>query len=198
MWLLAGLGNPGKKYAGTRHNAGFDALDALIDRYGLQSSGSKFHAQVWKGSIDGHSVLAVKPQTYMNRSGVSVSEAASFYKIPPEQVIVLYDELDLIPGKMRVKQGGGHGGHNGLKDIDRVLGKAYWRVRLGIGHPGYRDQVTGYVLGQYNTQQRELMEMLCESVTRHFPHLLDGAPEKLMSEVARDMPAPPSSESASP
>ncbi len=189
MFLLVGLGNPGRQYEQTRHNAGFIALDHMIEQYGLSSMPGKFQAQLWKGTIGEHVVLAIKPQTFMNKSGESVGAAARFYKIPPERVIVFYDDLDLVPGKMRIKCGGGHGGHNGLKDIDRVFGKDYWRVRLGIGHPGDKDRVTGYVLGRLSDAEKSIMDALAQAVARHVPLMLDDQSEKMMTAVAREMQA---------
>lgn len=187
--LLVGLGNPGREYASTRHNAGFMALDAIVERYGLSEAGARFHAQCWRGKIDDHGVLAIAPQTFMNRSGVAVGEAAQFYKIPPQRVIVLHDELDLEPGRLRIKCGGGHGGHNGLRDIDRVLGRDYWRVRLGIGHPGDKDRVTGYVLGSLGTAERDTLDNLIDALAVEMPTLLNGHPEKVMSAVAEKVAA---------
>ena len=184
MFLIAGLGNPGKQYAGHRHNIGFMAVDGLVEAYRLSANGSKFFSECWRGKIDGQEVLAIKPQTFMNRSGIAVGEAARFFKIPPEQVIVLHDELDLLPGKLRVKIGGGHGGHNGLRDIDRVLGLEYWRVRLGIGHPGRKEMVHSHVLSDFSKEEWSLDGPLLDALVRHFPYLLQNAPEKLMTAVA--------------
>ncbi len=184
MFLIAGLGNPGPSYAGHRHNIGFMAIDGLVARYGLSTNGSKFHAQCWRGLIAGEEVLTIKPQTFMNKSGISVGEAARFFKIPPEQVIVIHDELDLLPGKLRVKLGGGHGGHNGLKDIDRALGQNYWRVRLGIGHPGRKEMVHAHVLSDFSKDEWALEEPLIDATVQHLPQLLAGHPDKLMNAVA--------------
>lgn len=184
LWLIAGLGNPGRQYEGHRHNIGFMAVDRLVEAYRLTPNGAKFHAECWRGKIDGKDMLALKPQTYMNRSGIAAGEAARFFKIPPEQVIVIHDELDLLPGKLKVKIGGGHGGHNGLKDIDRALGQNYWRVRLGIGHPGRKEMVHSHVLSDFSKEEWALEEPLLDATVRHFPHLLAGAPDKLMNAVA--------------
>lgn len=185
-YLIAGLGNPGASYAGNRHNIGFMLIDLLAERYGVALTQKKFHGIYGKGEIAGQAVYLLKPETYMNKSGVAVSAAANFYKIPPEHIIILHDELDLTPGKLRIKQGGGHGGHNGLRDIDRVIGQNYWRMRLGIGHPGLKTQVTGYVLCDFADEERSWLKDWLDDIARHFPLMLrDGAPEKLMSEVAR-------------
>ncbi len=187
MFLLAGLGNPGAEYANTRHNAGFLALDAIIGRYELRDIGTKFHGRVWKGRIGTHDVLAVFPQTYMNRSGVSVAEAASFYHISPLQVIALHDDLDLAPATLRAKLGGGNGGHNGLRDIDRAIGVDYWRIRLGIGRPLHKTQVTSYVLGPFDEEEQRNLQPLNRSLATHIPRLLAGEAAEMMSAVARDM-----------
>ena len=152
MWLFVGLGNPGKEYQKNRHNVGFMVLDAIIE----QGAGvypdyrSKFQGFVSEGRIGSRKVMLLKPQTYMNNSGQSVAQAARFYKIDPTNIIVFHDELDLASGDVRIKQGGGNAGHNGLKSIQAHLGTAdFWRVRIGIGRPAYKGEVTNYVLGDF-------------------------------------------------
>lgn len=184
LWLIIGLGNPGASYAGHRHNIGFMAVDALAQAYGFRTDTRKFNALTYRGRIGNHEILALKPQTFMNLSGQSVGEAARFFKIPPERVIVLHDELDLPAGKLRVKQGGGHGGHNGLKDIDRAIGQNYWRLRLGIGHPGRKEMVHGYVLSDFTSTEWPLQFALIDATVKHFPHMFATEPEKLMTAVA--------------
>lgn len=145
--LVVGLGNPGREYEATRHNAGFWLVDELASKLGVNFNlESKYFGNVAKARVAGIDVWLLKPQTYMNLSGKSVHLLANFYKIQPEEVLVVHDELDFKPGTIKLKQGGGSGGHNGLKDIDRVIGKNYWRLRIGIGHPGDAGKVTGYVL----------------------------------------------------
>lgn len=145
--LIVGLGNPGREYQDTRHNAGFWLVDQLARKLGVSFSlEGKYFAEVARCKVDGNDLWLLKPQTYMNLSGKAVQILASFYKILPEEILVVHDELDFKPGKTKLKQGGGNGGHNGLKDIDRVIGKNYWRVRIGIGHPGDAAKVAGYVL----------------------------------------------------
>ena len=139
MWLIVGLGNPGGSYARNRHNIGFMAADEIVRRHCFSPWRSKYQGQIAEGTIAGEKVLVLKPETYMNLSGQSVAAAARFHKIPNGNVIALHDEIDLPPGKVRVKKGGGAAGHNGLKSIDAHLGNDYWRVRLGIGHPGDKD-----------------------------------------------------------
>lgn len=191
MWLLVGLGNPGDKYARNRHNIGFMAVDALASSHNFPAFKKKFQGVMSEGRIGTHKVILLKPQTFMNLSGQSVGEAAKFYKIPPAQIIVFHDELDLQAGKLRVKTGGGHAGHNGLKSTDSHLGsKDYIRVRMGIGHPGDKDRVTGYVLGDFAKDDRDWVEAMCDGIARHIPLLLDGNENDFMSKVASAIPAP--------
>lgn len=151
MWLITGLGNPGSQYADTRHNIGFVTLDALVvSNEAVDVSKSSFHGSLYKKG----SLLFLKPQTFMNRSGDSVGSVASFYKIEPEKIIVIHDDLDLPFGALRFKFGGGNGGHNGLKSIDTTIGSSYLRVRLGIGKPEYKSQVSSYVLSPFGETER--------------------------------------------
>src|SRR5210317_1683475 len=145
MKLIVGLGNPGAKYARNRHNIGFMAVDRIASDHGFGPWKPKFQGQIAEGRLGREKVLLLKPETFMNKSGQSVGEAMRFYKLEPEDVIVIHDELDLAPGKVRVKQGGGHAGHNGLRSIHAHIGENYARVRLGIGHPGRKDLVAHYV-----------------------------------------------------
>lgn len=191
MFLFVGLGNPGKEYEKTRHNVGFMAVDAIIRRFSFSAPKVKFHGEISEGVIDGHKVLALKPTTFMNRSGVSVGEAASFYKISLSNIIVFHDELDLALGKVRVKTGGGAAGHNGLRDIDSRIGKDYRRVRLGIGHPGDKDQVTGYVLQAFAKDEEPVVERMIEAVAEHSLHLIGGDEPLFMTRVS-DALKPPS------
>ncbi|MCF8483367.1 MAG: aminoacyl-tRNA hydrolase [Rhodospirillum sp.] len=195
MKLVVGLGNPGSRYAGNRHNIGFMAVVSLARRHGISLFRKKFQGQVADGVIAGTRVLLLMPETFMNLSGQSVGEAARFHKIPVEDVIVLHDELDLPPGKVKVKQGGGHGGHNGLRDIDAHLGTSYHRIRLGIGHPGHKDRVHGYVLGDFAKADEAWLGPLLDAVSDQFPLMLAGRPSDFMSKVAAatrpDRPKPP-------
>lgn len=190
-WMIVGLGNHGGKYEKNRHNIGFMAADVFKDdNPALSVWKSKHTALMADGQVSGHKVFVLKPQTYMNESGRAVSAAARFFKIPAENVIVFYDELDLAPGRIRIKKGGGHGGHNGLRSIDAHLGKEYWRVRLGIGHPGSKERVIGHVLGDFSKADQEWLPRLLETCSRHLPILLDGNFETYQSKVAQDAPAP--------
>ncbi len=201
MLLLVGLGNPGTEYAGNRHNIGFMAVDDIVRRHGFGPWRRRFQARTAEGMVtlpDGGSekVLAVEPQSYMNLSGQAVAEAATFFKLPPDRVVVFHDELDLPPGRLRVKRGGGAGGHNGLRSIDSHLGQDYWRVRLGIGHPGDKNQVHGYVLHDFAKADRVWLAPLLEACADAFPVLACGQPDKFMNRVtvltqpARPKPTP--------
>ncbi|MFA7679868.1 MAG: aminoacyl-tRNA hydrolase [Pigmentiphaga sp.] len=177
--LIAGLGNPGPNYERTRHNAGFWLIDQIADDLKLTFSAEKsFFGDVAKGKIDGEHLLLVKPMTYMNRSGQAVGALARFYKLAPEQVLVLHDELDLFPGQVKLKQGGGHAGHNGLKDIQAALGSpAFWRLRLGIGHPrtlGLAQQVADFVLHPPRRDEQTQIEDALTRARAQIPALLEG------------------------
>ena len=191
MLLLVGLGNPGARYVGNRHNIGFMVAAAIARRYGFSSFRSRFKGELSEGVIAGERRLLLCPQTFMNASGESVLAAMSFYKIPPGEIVVIHDELDLRPGKVRVKRGGGSAGHNGLRSIDSMIGADYWRVRLGIGHPGVKELVHPYVLQNFPADEMRLwVEPLVDAVAQTTPLLLEGAPDAFMSEVARLCPAP--------
>lgn len=183
MRLVVGLGNPGAAYARNRHNIGFMAADALVRRHSFGPWRSKFQGEVADGAIDGERVLLLKPQTYMNLSGQSVAAAVRFHKIELNEVIVLHDELDLAPGRLRVKKGGGAGGHNGLRSIDAHLGPDYWRVRLGVGHPGEKDRVTGHVLNDFAKADEAWLTPLLDAVADAFPLLLAGDDNGFMNKV---------------
>ncbi len=187
MLIIAGLGNPGAKYAGNRHNIGFMAVDEIVRRHGFSPWRKKFQAEVSEGLLGGESVLLMKPQTYMNESGRAVGEAMRFYSLGAQDIVVLYDELDLAPGKVRVKTGGGAGGHNGIRSIDAHCGKDYRRVRLGIGHPGSKDRVTGYVLGDFAKADAEWLDPLIEAVGSNADLLAKGDDAGFMNKVALAM-----------
>lgn len=158
MFLIVGLGNPGAEYAGTRHNIGFMAADALHDKYGFGPFKSKFDGLIAEGKIAGEKIFLLKPETYMNLSGNSVVKAANFYKILPENIIVIHDDMDLPCGKIKVKNGGGAGGHNGLKSIDAAITPNYNRIRIGVGHPaGSGEAVVNHVLSRFSKTDCELV-----------------------------------------
>lgn len=183
MKLIVGLGNPGTEYADTRHNIGFMAADALQSACRLSPWKSKFHGHLADGMVDGEKILLLKPMTFMNRSGLAVGEAAGFHKINPADVIVLHDELELPPGKIRIKQGGGHAGHNGLKSVDAAIGADYWRVRLGIGRPEDKARVHDYVLHAFAKADRIWLEPLLDTVVRHFGLMLTGDASGFMNKI---------------
>jgi PTH1 family peptidyl-tRNA hydrolase len=188
--LLVGLGNPGPKYAGNRHNIGFMALDAVASRHGFGAVRTRFHGEIAAGRLAGRDVLALKPMTFMNESGRSVGEAARFYKIDPATIVVFHDELDLAAGKVRTKRGGGAAGHNGLRSIDAHIGQDYWRVRLGIGHPGDKRRVLGHVLDDFDALDRPWLDPLLAAVAEHAPLLVAGDPAAFMSKVALALKPP--------
>lgn len=190
MLLVVGLGNPGSDYARNRHNIGFMAADVLVRRYSFGPWRSKFQGEVAEGIIGGEKVMALKPQTYMNLSGQSVAAAARFLKVPVDDIIVLHDELDVAPGRLKVKRGGGAGGHNGLKSIDSHLGQNYRRVRLGIGHPGDRDLVSGYVLHDFAKADEAWLVPVLDAVADTFPMLASGDDAGFATRVAH-LTAPP-------
>lgn len=190
MRLIVGLGNPGARHAGNRHNIGFMAVAAIARRWGFPPFRSRFKSELSEGVIAGAKRLLLLPQTFMNASGEAVLAAMSFYKIAPADIVVFHDELDLRPGKVRVKKGGGSAGHNGLRSIDAMIGRGYWRVRLGIGHPGVKELVYPYVLQNFAADEREWVEKLVEAVAETLPLLLEGTPDAFMSEVARLAPPP--------
>jgi PTH1 family peptidyl-tRNA hydrolase len=183
--LLVGLGNPGAKYAKTRHNIGFMALDEIARRQTLGAWRNRFRSEAAEGVIGTAKVLALKPQTYMNLSGEAVREAVRFYKLGVDQVIVFHDDLDLGLGKLRLKTGGGNAGHNGLKSLDGQIGNGFRRVRLGIGHPGDKRQVTNYVLQDFAKAEAPVVEDLCDAIGDEVGRLVAGEPEAFMSRVAQ-------------
>ncbi|OSQ46646.1 aminoacyl-tRNA hydrolase [Thalassospira alkalitolerans] len=191
MLLVVGLGNPGSGYAANRHNIGFMAADELVRRYSFGPWRKKYQGQLAEGELNGQKVLVLKPETFMNNSGQSVGDVLRFYKIPIEDVIVLHDELDLPPGKLRVKRGGGHGGHNGLRSIDAHCGKEYRRVRLGIGHPGDKARVHGHVLGDFaKAEQSGWLMALLDGIALEFPRLVKGDDGGFMSKVSHIVSPP--------
>ncbi|MEO1657162.1 MAG: aminoacyl-tRNA hydrolase [Pseudomonadota bacterium] len=180
MFLLVGLGNPGTKYAGNRHNAGFMVIDAIADEHSFPAFKSKFQGLVSEGRIGSERVILLKPQTFYNDSGRAVQEAARFHKIEAKNVIVFHDEIDLAPGKLRVKEGGGLAGNNGLKSISAHLSSDVWRVRIGIGHPGHKDAVITHVLKDFAKEEREgwlgtMLPRLAAAVVKLLPPTEDNA-----------------------
>jgi len=184
MKIIAGLGNPGTQYAGNRHNIGFMAVDALQRLPSFAPWSKKFKAEISEGEIAGEKVLLMKPQTYMNLSGESVGEAMRFFKLTPADIIAIHDELDLPAGRVRIKTGGGHGGHNGLKSLDAHCGKDYRRLRLGIGHPGDKERVHGHVLGGFAKADRVWLEPLLDAIADNAAMLVKAEDSQLMNKLA--------------
>ncbi|WP_055045398.1 aminoacyl-tRNA hydrolase [Devosia sp. A16] len=185
MHLIVGLGNPGDKYRNNRHNIGFLAVDAIARRHNFPAFREKFQGLISEGAIDGEKVLLLKPQTYMNSSGDSVQKVVTFYKLGPADVSVLYDEIDLAPGKTRVKVGGGNGGHNGLRSIDPQIGLGYRRVRLGVGHPGHKDLVMPHVLGDFSKAETQAwLNPLLDAIADNAAMIVRGDDNGLMNKLA--------------
>lgn len=178
--LIVGLGNPGIKYAQTRHNAGFEFIDAVCDDYGFSlKENNKFHGYADKVSLNGHNVWLLKPDTFMNHSGKSVMSLALFYKISMEEVLVVYDELDLPPGSIKLKKGGGHGGHNGLRDIIALSGsRDFYRLRLGIGHPGHKSKVISWVLNRASKEDEISIDRAIDKGISVLEDIVNGELEK--------------------
>ena len=193
MKLWVGLGNPGAKYAGNRHNIGFMALDRIAADHGFTPWRKAHHGLVAEGRLGDEKVALLKPETFMNLSGQSVQSAVTFWKLPLADLAVFHDELDLAPGKMRLKQGGGHAGHNGLRSIHGHLGEAYARVRLGIGHPGHKDAVAAYVLHDFAKADADWLEDLLRGISEGASALAAGDDQKFMNAVSLRTAPPRSS-----
>jgi peptidyl-tRNA hydrolase, PTH1 family len=183
MFLIVGLGNPGTKYAGNRHNIGFMAVDEIVRRHHFSSWRKKFKGEVSEGAIGPEKIVVLKPLTFMNESGQSVGEAMRFLNLEPDRVIVIYDELDLEPGKARVKLGGGAAGHNGIRSISSHISPHYIRVRLGIGHPGDKNLVYPHVLSDFAKSDKPWVTDLIDAVAEHLPLLIDGKEANFQSKV---------------
>ena len=196
MKLFVGLGNPGAKYAGNRHNIGFMALDRIAADHGFGPWRSAHQGMLAEGRFGSDKVLLLKPGTFMNLSGQSVQATCGFYKLTPTDVVVFHDELDLAPGKVRVKQGGGHAGHNGLRSIHAHLGEAYGRVRMGIGHPGHKDAVAEYVLHDFTKSDADWLEDVLRGCSDGAAALAAGDTGRFMNAVALRVAPPRSSDKA--
>jgi len=184
MFLLVGLGNPGDSYVRNRHNVGFMAVDRIAADHGLSPFRAKFQGALAEGALAGDKVLALNPQTYMNESGRSVSETAHFYKIPSERIIVIHDEIDLAPGKVRAKFGGGAAGHNGIRSIAAHLDPDFWRIRIGVDHPGDREGVSNHVLDDFSKADAKWLEPVLAAISDALPLLLKGESDDFMTKVA--------------
>jgi PTH1 family peptidyl-tRNA hydrolase len=190
MLLLVGLGNPGPSYRDNRHNVGFMAVDAIHGRWRLGPYRTKFHGDVAEGTIDGEKVLVLKPQTYMNESGRAVQAVMTFYKLKPADLVVFHDELDLAAGKLRVKTGGGHAGHNGLRNIQAHIGPEFRRVRIGVGHPGDKNKVVGHVLKDFSKEDQTWRDTLLDAVADNADLLVSGDDVGFQNRVALALKPP--------
>lgn len=197
MLLMVGLGNPGTKYAGNRHNIGFMALDRIAADHGFSPWKARFQGLVAEGRLGEQRVTALKPQTFMNLSGQSVGEAMRYLKLTPAEVVVLHDELDLAPGICRLKAGGGHAGHNGLRSIHQHIGEGYRRLRIGIGHPGHKDRVSGYVLSDFAKPEEAMLDDLLRGISDGAEALARDDGAAFGTALAARM-APPSRKPATP
>ena len=184
MLLFAGLGNPGAKYANNRHNVGFMAADAIARRHSFSPWSKKFQGLIAEGTIAGEKIILIKPQTFMNLSGQSVGEALRFYKLELSALTVFYDEIDLAEGKLRIKTGGGAGGHNGIRSIDGHIGNAYRRVRIGVGHPGVKEMVQHHVLGDFAKADREWLDPLLDAIADNAAMIVKGDESGFMNKAA--------------
>jgi PTH1 family peptidyl-tRNA hydrolase len=181
--LIVGLGNPGPRYAGNRHNIGFMAADAIVRRHSLGNIRERFHGLTAEGTIGGEKVLVLAPETFMNDSGRAAQAALQFFKLAPADMIVIYDEIDLPLGKVRTKRGGGAGGHNGIRSIDAHIGEDYWRVRLGIDHPGVKELVKTYVLQDFFKEERPAVQAVIDAVAEAIPLMIAGDDGRFMNKV---------------
>lgn len=195
MKLITGLGNPGAKYARNRHNIGFMAVDRIAADHGFGPWRNKFQGLISEGRLGGEKVLLLKPATFMNRSGQSVGEAMRFYKLAPDALIVIHDELDLAPGKIRLKHGGGHAGHNGLRSTHAHIGPDYTRMRLGIGHPGHKDRVAAWVLSDFAHADQDWLEDLLDGISAGADKLAGGDGPGFLNAVALRRTPPARAES---
>jgi len=184
MRLLVGLGNPGSSYAHNRHNIGFMALDRFAKAFSFGPWRARFQGHICEGTVGDTKILALKPGTFMNLSGQAVGETCRFYKIEPADIFGFHDELELAPGRLKVKQGGGNAGHNGLKSIDAHVGLNTWRVRMGIGHPGDKNLVSGYVLQDFAKADTAWLDPFLDALATALPHLTSGDENKFMTKVA--------------
>ncbi len=190
MFVIVGLGNPGSKHARQRHNIGYVVADTIAARYGLSAPRRRFQGRAQSGEIDGGRVLLLKPETFMNESGRAVRAALNFHKLRARDAIVIHDELDLAPGKVLIRKGGGHAGHNGLRSLHSQIGPDYRRIRVGIGHPGDKHRVHRHVLGDFAVAERPLFAKLAEAIAESLPLALAGDDPGFMTRVALLCPRP--------
>lgn len=190
MLILSGQGNPGAKYAKNRHNAGFMVIDRIHAAYGFGPWRTKFDSEISEGTIGGQKVLLMKPQTFYNETGRAASKALTFYKLQPEDVTVFHDEIDLAPGRLRVKRGGGHSGNNGARSMMAHIGENFRRIRIGVGHPGDKAMVMPHVLSDFHKVDLEWFNPMTDAICKALPFLLAGEDERFQTEVMRLAPAP--------
>ncbi|MFC5345502.1 aminoacyl-tRNA hydrolase [Brevundimonas staleyi] len=190
MLIIAGLGNPGPKYEKNRHNIGFMAVDEIARRWRFGSDRAKFQSVICEGEVEGRKILLMKPQTFMNNSGNAVGEAARFYKIPPKDIIIFHDEIDLAPGRFRMKTGGGAAGQNGVRSLISQLGADFRRARMGIGHPGEPQLVMPHVLGDFHKAEQPWLDAMLNACADALPFAVKGDDERYQGEVMRLAPAP--------
>ncbi len=200
MRLVVGLGNPGSRYAPTRHNAGYWYVDALASRYAATfRSNARFFGDLAELSVGGHPLRLLKPSTYMNESGRSVAAVVKFFRLPVEDILIAHDEIDLPPGSVRLKRGGGHGGHNGLRDVIPALGSPeFARLRIGVGHPGHKDLVTDYVLNRPRSEEQALIEKAVDDALEAFELIAGGDFSRAMNSLHRRPEEPGSEENLDP
>ena len=191
MRLIVGLGNPGPRYAGNRHNIGFMAADEIVRRHSFSNIRERFHGLTAEGTIDGEKVLVLAPETFMNDSGRAVQAALQFFKLQPADVIVIYDEIDLPLGKVRTKRAGGAGGHNGIRSIDAHIGADYWRIRMGVDHPGQKELVKSYVLMDFFKEEHPQVQAMLDAVTDAIPLMIAGDDGRFMNKVSVTLNPPP-------
>ena len=184
MRLFVGLGNPGSDYAKNRHNIGFMAVDEIVHRHSFAPFRSKFQGQLCEGKIAGQKILILKPTTYMNESGKAVQAVMAFYKLRIQDIIVFHDEMDLVAGKIRMKTGGGHAGHNGVRSIQSHIGSGFQRVRLGVGHPGDKEKVVGHVLKDFSKADQQWLDKMIEAIGENADLLIKGEDSGFMSKVS--------------
>jgi PTH1 family peptidyl-tRNA hydrolase len=179
-----GLGNPGSDFTKNRHNIGFMAVDAIVHRHSFAPFRSKFHGQICEGIIADQKILVLKPMTYMNESGKAIQAAMAFYKLPIDDIIVFHDEIDLVAGKIRMKTGGGHAGHNGIRSIQSHVGAGFHRVRLGVGHPGDQEEVINHVLKDFSKADQQWLDKMIEAIGVNVGLLIKGEESSFMSKVS--------------
>ncbi len=184
MRLFVGLGNPGSEYRNNRHNIGFMAADEIVNRHSFAPFRSKFQGQICEGTIAKKKIIVLKPSTYMNESGKAIQAVMAFYKLPIDDIIVFHDEMDLAAGKIRMKTGGGHAGHNGIRSIQSYIGADFQRVRLGVGHPGNKEQVINHVLKDFSKTDHQWLDIMIKAIGENIDLLIKGEDSSFISKVS--------------